>query len=179
MQRYRVTISTLGKVNSYAYWANDKGALMKLSTKGRYAMVALVDLALRPNGRLTTLTEIADRQNVSLPYLEQLFVKLRRAGLVTSVRGPGGGYKLAKAPSETRVVEILAAVDETVDAMAQGAGASGAVSGSRAQSMANRLWEGLSAHVYVYLHQARLSDVASNALAPCPAVPGLFEIVDE
>ncbi len=74
------------------------------------------------------------RQDVSLPYLEQLFVKLRRSGLVESVRGPGGGYRLGKLASEIRVVDILAAVDETVDAMHKGAGASGALSGSRAQS---------------------------------------------
>lgn len=152
---------------------------MKLSTKGRYAMVALADLALQPNGALVNLTQISERQDVSLPYLEQLFVKLRRAGLVESVRGPGGGYRLARPASEMRVVEILGAVDETVDAMHKGAGASGAASGSRAQSLTNRLWEGLSAHVYVFLHQARLSDVVGNGLAPCPAVPALFEVVDD
>ncbi|WP_341366245.1 Rrf2 family transcriptional regulator [Yoonia sp. BS5-3] len=152
---------------------------MKLSTKGRYAMVALADLALQDGDKLITLTEISKRQDVSLPYLEQLFVKLRRAGLVDSVRGPGGGYKLARPASDIRVSEILGAVDETVSAMHKGAGASGAASGSRAQSMTNRLWEGLSAHVYVFLHQARLSDVVGNELAPCPAVPALFELVDE
>ncbi|MDG1339145.1 MAG: Rrf2 family transcriptional regulator [Paracoccaceae bacterium] len=152
---------------------------MKLSTKGRYAMVALVDLALlQSDARLVTLGEISKRQDISLPYLEQLFVKLRREGLVESVRGPGGGYRLARAPSDIRVVDILGAVDETVSAMHKGAGASGAASGSRAQSLSNRLWEGLSAHVYVFLHQTRLSDVVSNDLAPCPAVPNLFEIVD-
>lgn len=152
---------------------------MKLSTKGRYAMIALVDLALAPAGRLVSLGEIADRQDVSLAYLEQLFVKLRRAGLVTSVRGPGGGYRLARAADAIRVSDILEAVDETVSAMDKGAGAKGAVTGSRAQSLTNRLWEGLSAHVYVFLHQARLSDVAGNAMTPCPAVPNLFQVVDE
>ncbi len=152
---------------------------MKLSTKGRYAMVALADLALQAPEALTTLSEISKRQDISLPYLEQLFVKLRRAGLVESVRGPGGGYRLARAPSEIRVVEIFKAVDETVDALHTGAGASGGVSGSRAQSMTNRLWEGLSAHVYVFLHQTRLSDVVANELTPCPAVPTLFEVVDD
>jgi Rrf2 family iron-sulfur cluster assembly transcriptional regulator len=152
---------------------------MKLSTKGRYAMVALADIALQPNGKLVTLSDIAQRQKISLPYLEQLFVKLRRGKLVQSVRGPGGGYRLARPASEIRVVDVLAAVDETVDAMHKGAGASGASSGSRAQSLTNRLWEGLSAHVYVFLHQTRLSDVIANELAPCPAVPGLFTVVDE
>jgi len=152
---------------------------MKLSTKGRYAMVALADIALQPGDRLVSLGDISERQSISLPYLEQLFVKLRRAELVASVRGPGGGYRLTRSTSEIRVVDILAAVDETVDAMHKGAGASGGMSGSRAQSLTNRLWEGLSAHVYVFLHQTRLSDIIGNELVPCPAVPNLFAVVDE
>lgn len=152
---------------------------MKLSTKGRYAMVALVDIALMQGEGLVTLGEIAKRQDISLPYLEQLFVKLRRAKLVESVRGPGGGYRLARPASEVRVFDVLHAVDENVDALHMGAGASGGTSGSRAQSMTNRLWEGLSAHVYVFLHQTRLSDVVTNSLAPCPAVPTLFSVVDD
>ena len=152
---------------------------MKLSTKGRYAMVALADLALQGREGLVTLGEISERQDISLPYLEQLFVKLRRGGLVESVRGPGGGYRLAREAAEIRVVDILRAVDETVDAMHKGAAASGGMSGSRAQSLTNRLWEGLSAHVYVFLHQTRLSDVVGNELAPCPAVPNLFSVVDD
>jgi Rrf2 family iron-sulfur cluster assembly transcriptional regulator len=126
-----------------------------------------------------TLAEISKRQDISLPYLEQLFVKLRRAGLVEAVRGPGGGYRLAQSPDAIRISQILEAVEETVDALHTGAGASGAVSGSRAQSLTNRLWQGLSAQVYVYLHQTRLSDVVGNALTPCPAVPALFRVVDE
>ncbi|MGJ8545582.1 MAG: Rrf2 family transcriptional regulator [Sulfitobacter sp.] len=151
---------------------------MKLSTKGRYAMVALADIALQPAGELVSLGDIAQRQSISLPYLEQLFVKLRRAELVASVRGPGGGYRLGRAASDIRVADILAAVDENVDALQKGAGVSGGQSGSRAQSLTNRLWEGLSAHVYVYLHQTRLSDVICNELAPCPAVPNLFAVVN-
>ncbi|MGR3660194.1 MAG: Rrf2 family transcriptional regulator [Paracoccaceae bacterium] len=152
---------------------------MKLSTKGRYAMVALADLALETPNALSSLADISRRQDISLPYLEQLFVKLRRAGLVSSVRGPGGGYRLARPASEIRVSDILGAVDETVSAMHTGAGASGGSSGSRAQSLTNRLWEGLSAHVYVFLHQTRLSDIVANELAPCPAVPTLFTVVDD
>ncbi|WP_102223318.1 Fe-S cluster assembly transcriptional regulator IscR [Acidimangrovimonas sediminis] len=152
---------------------------MKLSTKGRYAMVALADLATAKDEDLVSLAAISKRQNISLPYLEQLFVKLRRAGLVESVRGPGGGYRLARRPAEIRVSEILEAVDETVSAMESGAGASGGLSGTRAQSMTNRLWEGLSAHVYVFLHSTRLSDVIFNEMRPCPAVPALFAVVDE
>ncbi len=152
---------------------------MKLSTKGRYAMVAMADLALQPPGELTPLSDLSRRQDISLPYLEQLFVKLRRAKLVDSVRGPGGGYRLARPAAEIRIVEIFSAVDETVSAMHTGAGASGGSSGSRAQSLTNRLWEGFSAHVYVFLHQTRLSDVVLNELTPCPAVPNLLELIDE
>ncbi len=152
---------------------------MKLSTKGRYAMVALVDLAHSGEDGLVSLAEVARRQRVSQAYLEQLFVKLRRAGLVDSVRGPGGGYRLARPAETIRVADVLEAVDETVSAMQPGAGATGGVSGSRAQSLTNRLWEGLSAHVYVFLHQTRLSDVAANQLSPCPAVPNLLQIVDQ
>lgn len=156
---------------------------MKLSTKGRYAMVALADLALEEaksgSVGLVSLSEISRRQDISLPYLEQLFVKLRRAGLVEAVRGPGGGYRLAKSADAIRVSEVLQAVEETVDAMATGAGATGGSSGSRAQSLTNRLWQGLSASVYVYLHQIRLSDIVKNDLTPCPAVPDLFRVVDE
>lgn len=156
---------------------------MKLSTKGRYAMVALADLALaeakgRPDD-LVSLAAIAKRQDISLPYLEQLFVKLRRAGLVEAVRGPGGGYKLARSAEAIRVSDVMGAVDETVDAMHTGAGASGGVSGTRAQSLTNRLWEGLSASVYVFLHQTRLSDVIRNEMQPCPAVPDILRVVDE
>ena len=152
---------------------------MKLSTKGRYAMIALVDIALNESKGLVTLAEVSKRQHISLAYLEQLFVKLRRAELVESVRGPGGGYRLGRAASDIRVLDILQAVDETVNALHTGAGAKGAVSGSKAQSLTNRLWEGMSAHVYVFLHQTRLSDVIANDLTPCPAVPSILEIADD
>lgn len=152
---------------------------MKLSTKGRYGMAALVDLALQPSGTLTSLADISERQDVSLPYLEQLFVRLRRTGLVESARGPGGGYKLSRPATEIRVSEILSAVDETVSAMHVGAGASGGSSGSRAQTLSNQLWQSLSAHVYVFLHNTTLADVAHNKLLPCPAVPDILSVVDD
>ncbi len=152
---------------------------MKLSTKGRYAMIALVDLAHEGKDRLISLSEISERQDISLAYLEQLFVKLRRAGIVESVRGPGGGYRLAAPTTEIRVSEILCAVDETMDAMARGAGASGGEIGGTAQELTDKLWERLSAHVYVFLHQTRLSDITGDELAPCPAVPAFVQLVDE
>ncbi len=152
---------------------------MKLSTKGRYAVVALADLALAEPGHLTSLAEISRRQDISLPYLEQLFVRLRRAGIVDSARGPGGGYRLARAPGDLRISDVLEAVDETVSALHTGAGVTGGLSGTKAQSLSNRLWESLSAHVYVFLYEATLADVVGNRLKPCPAVPGLFAVVDD
>lgn len=152
---------------------------MKLSTKGRYAMVSLADLARHDGAGLVSLAEISRRQNISLAYLEQLFVRLRRAGLVESVRGPGGGYRLARSADAIRVSDVLAAVDETMDALHTGAAASGGLSGTREQSLTNRLWEGLSAHVYVFLHATRLSDVVENQLTPCPALPRILHVVDE
>ena len=142
-------------------------------------MVALADLALAQGTEMVSLAAISKRQDISLPYLEQLFVKLRRAGLVEAVRGPGGGYKLARTADEIRISDVMHAVEETVDALHTGAGASGGASGSPEQALTNRLWESLSANVYVFLHQARLSDVVNNALVPCPAVPSLFRVVDE
>lgn len=152
---------------------------MKLSTKGRYAMVALADLALADKQTTVPLALIAKRQQISIAYLEQLFVKLRRAGLVESVRGPNGGYRLAMDSEMIKVLEILAAVDETFEVSRVGRGYSGSLSGTRAQSLTNRLWEGLSAQVYVFLHQACLADIVHNRLAPCPAVPNILRVVDE
>ncbi len=152
------------------------GEDMKLSTKGRYAVVALVDLAIRQT--TVPINELSQRQNISLNYLEQLFVKLRRAEIVSSERGPSGGYRLARDPGNIRLDEILLAVDETINALEPGAGAKGGNSGSQAQSLSNRLWESLSAHVYVYLHNTTLKDVLDNELVPCPAVPAILEVED-
>ena len=152
---------------------------MKLSTKGRYAMVALVDLVLNGSDRLVTLVEISERQDISLAYLEQLFVKLRRAGIVESARGPSGGYRLASVPDKVRISEILYAVDEGMNALSRGAGASGASIESKAHQLTDQLWEQLSANVYVFLHQTRLSDVLFDQMVPCPAVPAFVEMVDE
>ena len=125
------------------------------------------------------LPKFRERQNVSLAYLEQLFVKLKRAGLVEAIRGPGGGYRLARSADSIRISDVLEAVDEDIDAVSPGFGLAGGNTGSRAQSLTNRLWEGLSAQVYVYFHKARLSDVIQNELVPCPAVPNLLKMVDD
>ena len=88
---------------------------MRLTTKGRFAVTAMIDLALREDGGPVTLAGIAERQSISLSYLEQLFGKLRRHGLVSSVRGPGGGYCMAKPLPEVTVADIIVAVDEPLD----------------------------------------------------------------
>ena len=142
-------------------------------------MTALADLALMDSPGAVSLPQIAERQNISLAYLERLFVMLRRAGLVVSAKGPGGGYRLARSTDEIRVSEVLAAVDEDIEVSLPQANTAGGISGTQAQSLTNRLWEGLSAQVYVFLHGISLSDIICNQLTPCPAVPNLLRVVDE
>ena len=142
-------------------------------------MVALADLALADNNSTVSLAMIAERQSISVSYLEQLFVKLRRAGLVESVRGPTGGYRLAMQPDQIKVSAVLRAVDEGIDVTVVRDASAGGMSGTKAQSLTNRLWEGLSAQVYVFLHQICLADIVKNQLAPCPAVPSILRLVDE
>ncbi len=129
---------------------------------------------------LVSLAAISKRQDISLPYLEQLFVKLRRAGLVEAVRGPGGGYKLARSPDAIRVSEMLEAVDETVERAAHGGRGDGRRFGHpRAIADQPAVGGACRRSVYVFLHQTRLSDVIRNEMQPCPAVPALFRVVDE
>lgn len=154
---------------------------MKLSTKGRYAVTALADIALNGARGPVTLADISARQGISLAYLEQLFVKLRRRGLVDSVRGPGGGYRLAQAPDETRISDIMAAVDERLNAMGCDGkrDEEGACGSSREACLTHALWEQLSAHVHVFLSQTTIADVIGDRLVPCPAVPDFITVVDE
>ena len=154
---------------------------MKLSTKGRYAVTALADIALNGNAEPVTLAEIAERQDISLAYLEQLFVRLRRAGLVESVRGPGGGYMLARPAEELRISDVMAAVDERLDAMGcHGRYAEGEGCGkSREACLTHNLWEQLSAHVHVFLSRTSIADVIADRMVPCPAVPDFSELLEE
>ena len=152
---------------------------MKLTSKGRYAVTAMLDVALHSKRGPVPIADISERQEISLSYLEQLFSRLRKEQLVDSVRGPGGGYRLGRPLERIRVSEILSSVDESMDALSRGAGASGGSGGTPEQDLADKLWEQLSANVYVLLHQTRLGDVVGNHLAPCPAVPNLFAVVDE
>ncbi len=138
---------------------------MRLSTKGRYAVMAMADLAKRGGGEhAVTLAEIARRQNISLPYLEQLFARLRRRGLVKSVRGPGGGYRLAHLAGETAVGEIIDAVDEPLKAVRCNAVGVGCMPGGE-RCLTHDLWDDLGRHIEDYLSSVTLEDVVSGRLA--------------
>ena len=132
---------------------------MKLSTKGRYSVMAIVDLAGHSRGRPISLAEVAERQEISLSYLEQLFAKLRRAGLVKSVRGPGGGYLLGRDPGEMRISDIILAVDEPIRATRCMPGQPFGCRGNRTRCQTHDLWEELGNQIYLYLSSVTVSDV--------------------
>ena len=135
---------------------------MKLSTKGRYAVMAMVDLASTSTGQPIALADIAERQEISLSYLEQLFAKLRRGGLVKSVRGPGGGYLLAHKPEETRVSDIILAVDEPIRATRCTPGQPFGCRSNRSRCLTHDLWEELGNQIYLYLSSVSLADVVER-----------------
>ncbi|CAA6812270.1 MAG: Iron-sulfur cluster regulator IscR [uncultured Thiotrichaceae bacterium] len=132
---------------------------MKLTTKGRYAVTAMLDLALHNGGQPVSLAEISERQDISLSYLEQLFSKLRRAGLVTSMRGPGGGYQLNGEPESIVVSDIIAAVDESVDATRCG-GMSDCQDNKRC--LTHDLWSDLSDQIRTFLSDITLADMTKR-----------------
>jgi len=154
---------------------------MKLSTKGRYAVTALADIAIYGQSGPVALGDIAERQDISLAYLEQLFVRLRRGGLVTSIRGPGGGYRLARPAGDTRISEVMVAVDERLNAMGcNGRYEEGMGCGkSREACLTHALWEQLSAHVHVFLSRISIADVVAERMSPCPAVPDFTAFIEE
>jgi Rrf2 family iron-sulfur cluster assembly transcriptional regulator len=132
---------------------------MKLTTKGRYAVTAMLDLALHYDKGAVTLADIARRQGISLSYLEQLFAKLRRSGLVDSVRGPGGGYNLALAPSKITVADVVVAINENIDATRCG----GEKNCHGDQTcLTHQLWEDLSKRIYEFLSDITLADLVSK-----------------
>ncbi|MBL4747499.1 MAG: Rrf2 family transcriptional regulator [Magnetovibrio sp.] len=133
---------------------------MKLSTKGRYAVMAMVDLCNVTTGKPIALSDVAQRQEISLSYLEQLFGKLRRAGLVKSVRGPGGGYLLSRAASEICISEVILAVDEPISTT-RCTKTEGCRS-DNARCLTHELWEALSEQIHLYLGSVSLDDVATR-----------------
>lgn len=135
---------------------------MRLSTKGRYAVMAMVDLAQHSGDGPVCLSDIAERQEISLSYLEQLFAKLRRGGLVKSVRGPGGGYLLTHERDATRISDIILAVDEPIRATRCKPGATIGCRGDRGRCLTHDLWEELSNQIHLYLSSVSLGDVCEK-----------------
>ena len=143
---------------------------MQLSTKGRYAVMAMTDLAKQTDEKAVSLADIASRQEISLSYLEQLFARLRRGGLVKSVRGPGGGYRLAKPAHETSVADIVLAVNEPLRATrcaGQGSPKGCMLGGERC--LTHNLWEQMGQQIHSYLAGVSLDDVVSGRLSTATA----------
>lgn len=132
---------------------------MRLTTKGRFAVTAMLDLALRQGEGPVTLAGISERQKISLSYLEQLFGKLRRHSLVESVRGPGGGYYLAKNLDEVAVADIIQAVDESIDATQCGGLGN---CHDEHECMTHDLWTSLNAKIFDYLASVKLSHLVAQ-----------------
>jgi Rrf2 family iron-sulfur cluster assembly transcriptional regulator len=141
---------------------------MQLSTKGRYAVMAMTDLAGRASERAVTVAEIAERQQLSQAYLEQLFARLKRRGLVTASRGPGGGYRLARPATETSVADVVIAVDEPLRAIRCGGGAAGCMKDG-ARCLTHDLWEETGRQIRSYLASVSLADVVAGRLRRAPA----------
>lgn len=135
---------------------------MKLSTKGRYAVMAMADLAAHSHGRPIALADIAQRQEISLSYLEQLFAKLRRGGIVKSVRGPGGGYLIARDLQGLRVSDVILAVDEPIKATRCVPDAVAGCHGARGQCITHDLWQELGNQIYMFLSSVSLADVVNR-----------------
>lgn len=147
---------------------------MKLSTKGRYAVMAMADLAAASGDGPVTLADIASRQSISLSYLEQLFAKLRRAEVVSSVRGPGGGYRLSRAASEIRISDIISAVDEPLRAT-RCSNAKGCLADGR-RCVTHDLWDELGRHIFLFLSSVSLEDVTERRLqGSASGATGRFE----
>lgn len=135
---------------------------MKLSTKGRYAVMAMVDLATHSRGKPIALADVADRQEISLSYLEQLFGRLRRGHLVKSVRGPGGGYLLSRAATEIRVADVIMAVDEPIKATRCTPGSPSGCQGRQQRCLTHDLWDELGNQIYLFLNSVSLEDVVER-----------------
>lgn len=138
---------------------------MRLTTKGRYAVTAMLDLAMHKGQGPISLSDIAQRQGISLSYLEQLFAKLRKRGLVASVRGPGGGYHLARDGADINVAEVIGAVDENVDTTRCGGGHDCLCDGP---CLTHELWEDLSRTIDDYLSRITLEDLVRRKRWPRP-----------
>ncbi len=135
---------------------------MNLSTKGRYAVMAMVDLATQAEDKPVTLAAIAERQEIPLAYLEQIFSRLKKAGLVQSVRGPGGGYRLARKPEALNVAEIMFAADEPIKMTRCESLSHKGCMATGVRCLTHDLWEGLTAQMRLYLGSITLADVCGR-----------------
>ena len=135
---------------------------MKLSTKGRYAVMALTDLVVHGSGTPVALADVAERQEISISYLEQLFAKLRKNGLVRSVRGPGGGYVLSRSADEMRISDIVVAVEEGLAQTRCRPGLPVGCGGSPGRCMTHDLWEELGNQIHLFLSSVSLEDVTAR-----------------
>jgi len=131
---------------------------MKLTTKGRYAVTAMIDLSLNDKKGPVSLLEISERQSISLSYLEQLFAKLRKEGLVNSMRGPGGGYSLSRQPNKIAISSIILAVDENLDVTSCGNSAGGC-NDNNERCLTHNLWMDLSNQIQSFLDEISLQDM--------------------
>jgi len=138
---------------------------MQLSTRGRYAVMAMAELAGHGDARPVPLAAIAEHQQISRPYLEQLFARLRRQGLVQSVRGPGGGYRLARPARELSVADVVMAVDEPLRATRCANAATGCMKGG-VRCLTHDLWEETGRQIHDYLAAVSLADVLAGRLRP-------------
>jgi Rrf2 family iron-sulfur cluster assembly transcriptional regulator len=161
-----LVFKTFRRSNATAGSARHEEDAVKLSTKGRYAVMAMVDLARHAQSKPVSLSDIAGRQEISLSYLEQLFARLRRAELVKSVRGPGGGYRLARASTETRVSEIILAVDEPISATRCTEMGTPGCRTDRSKCLTHDLWEELGNQIHMFLASVTLADVLERKIAP-------------
>ena len=143
---------------------------MQLNTKGRYAVMAMVDLAEHGAHLSVPLAAIAERQHISIDYLEQLFMKLRRAGLVNAVRGPKGGYRLSQAPSEISIAQIMAAADEPVRMNRCSVEGTDWCLGTK-RCATHDLWQALGSHISDFLDSVSLQAVLDGTLGMAPAKP--------
>lgn len=132
---------------------------MRLTTKGRYAVTAMLDLAVHATENPVPLADISQRQGISLSYLEQLFARLRKEGLVDSARGPGGGYRLSRAAGEITVVQVISAIDETVEATRCG-GLANCQDGE--PCLTHELWSDLSRQIYDFLSGINLAQLVER-----------------
>ena len=135
---------------------------MKLTTKGRYAVMAMADLAANQNGKPVSLNDISLRQNISLSYLEQLFSKLRNEKLVKSIRGPSGGYILEKNPKEIRISNIIFAVDEQIKTLNCKKDSKKGCNGKTIKCITHNLWDDLENHINTFFEKVSLNDVVKQ-----------------